>query len=206
MSKWLLYADDATVAEDGYYLYDDVKMTGDDSLCQEYDWFKVEISGVELEDTVFTRFAHREPRDGVVRVDVILYVHAPAETPPSGPVEYFHEHGHFAYKDQYGVFQLPDLWDPLHCEATCPPGQNLVYFGGCWDADWVIWDINEDEKWGSVGPAYARYDFYDEYSHELVGQGYYYWDGEWPLWGMHEDGSREPGFIWIDFIDTDFPP
>jgi hypothetical protein len=88
-SKWLLYADDATVAEDGYYLYDDVKMTGDDSLCQEYDWFKIEISGPDLKDTVFTRFAHRAPRNGVVRVDVILYVGEPAETPPEGEVEYF---------------------------------------------------------------------------------------------------------------------
>jgi hypothetical protein len=204
MSKWLLYADDATVDEDGYYLYEDVKMTGDDSLCEEYDWFKVEISGVELEDTTFTRFAHREPRNGVVRVDVILYVGETAGTPPFSQVGNFNEHGHFTYKDEYGEF----VWgEYILGEATCPPDQNLIYFGGCLDADWRINNINQEEQWGNVGPAYARYDFYEfEPPHTFVGRGYYYWDADWPEWGMHEKIPTQPVFIWIDFIDTTFPP
>ena len=205
MSKWLLYADDATVDEDGYFLYEDVKMTGDDSLCEEYDWFKVEISGVELEDTTFTRFAHREPRNGVVRVDVILYVGETAETPPFAQVGNFHEHGHFTYNDDVGEF----VWgEAVTGEATCPPGQNLIYFGGCLDADWRINDINQEEQWGNVGPAYARYDFYEFYPPYTTfeGRGYYYWDADWPEWGMHEKLPTQPAFIWIDFIDTTFPP
>ncbi|MEE9456323.1 MAG: hypothetical protein V3W11_04130 [bacterium] len=208
MSKWLLYADDATVDEDGYFLYEDVKMTGDDSLCEEYDWFKVEISGVELEDTVFTRFAHREPRDGRVRVDVILYVHEQAETPPTiPPVDPFRLHGHFTYKDE-GEF----VWgEQISAEATCPAGQNSIYFNSCLDADWEIVDINDEELWGNVGPAYARYDFYEFLTEPprstFLGRGYYYWDADWPVWGMHGDcACHLPGFIWIDFIDITFPP
>ncbi len=131
-SKWLLYADDATVDEDGYYLYVDVKVTGDDSLCEEYDWFKVEISGPDLADTVFTRFAHRAPRNGVVRVDVILYKGWVSDTPPSGPVSEFSEDGHFACDNELGEAYLytinPGTEGPT--EATCPPGENGVYFGG----------------------------------------------------------------------------
>ena len=131
VSKWLSY-DAETVDEDGYYLFDGVQMTGEGGLCEEYDWFKVEIEDVDMSDTAFERFAHKEPRNGDVRVDVILYKGWDTQTPPSGGAPDFGETGHFACDDEEGKPHLytinPSKEGPS--EATCPPGENGVYFSG----------------------------------------------------------------------------
>lgn len=131
LSRWLSYETE-TVDEDGYYLFDGVQMTGEGGLCEEYDWFKVEIEYVDMSDTAFERFVHKEPRNGDVRVDVILYKFWDAQTPPSEPVTDFGEAGHFACDDEEGKAHLytinPGTEGPT--EATCPPGENGVYFGG----------------------------------------------------------------------------
>lgn len=131
-SGWLLFGDAETVDEDGYYRLNDIQITGSGGLCQYYDWFKIYITEIDIAEMCFERSAHKQPREGVVRVDVILYKYWNAQTPPPGEVVSFQQVGHFACFDEEGRVYLPTIWpgEEGPNEATCPPGENGIYFGG----------------------------------------------------------------------------